>query len=100
MAEVIVGRKIYVLIWLVLMVLTGLTAAVSFVNLGQWSAPVAMAIASTKALLVALFFMHLRYVQSKIVWLWAIAGVFWLTILFFLSMTDYITRGYLRVPGK
>jgi cytochrome c oxidase subunit 4 len=100
MAEAIVGRKIYVLVWLTLMVLTGLTATLSFVDLGQWSAPVAIGIASVKVLLVALFFMHLRYTQSKIVWLWAIAGIFWLTILFFLSMTDYITRGFLRVPGK
>jgi cytochrome c oxidase subunit 4 len=100
MAEVIVGRKIYVLVWLALMVMTGLTAAVSFVDLGQWSAPVAMGIASTKVLLVALFFMHLRYTQSKIVWVWAIAGIFWLIILFCLSMTDYLTRGFLRVPGK
>jgi cytochrome c oxidase subunit 4 len=100
MAEVIVSRKIYVLVWLALIVLTGVTAAVSFVNLGTWSAPVAMGIASVKVLLVALFFMHLRYTQSKIVWVWAIAGIFWLTILFCLSMTDYITRGYLRVPGK
>jgi len=47
-----------------------------------------------------LFFMHLRYEHSKIVWVWALAGVFWLTILFFLCMIDYLTRGLLRVPGK
>ena len=98
--EVIVSRKIYVWIWLSLMVLTALTAAVSFVDLGDWSALVAMTIASFKALLVALFFMHLRYEHSKIVWVWALAGVFWLTILFFLCMIDYLTRGLLRVPGK
>jgi cytochrome c oxidase subunit 4 len=100
MAEVIVPRKTYVWVWLSLMVLTALTAAISFVNLGDWSATVAIAIASTKALLVALFFMHLRYEHSKIVWVWALAGVFWLTILFFLTMTDYLTRGLLHVPGK
>jgi cytochrome c oxidase subunit 4 len=100
MAEVIVSRKIYVWVWLALMALTALTAAISFIDLGQWSFPVAIAIASSKALLVALFFMHLRYEHSKIVWVWALVGVFWLSILFFLSMTDYLTRGLMHVPGK
>jgi cytochrome c oxidase subunit 4 len=99
MPETVVPIRIYVAVWIALMGLTALTAAVSFVDLGQWSGPVAIAIASCKAALVALFFMHLRYERSKIVWAWAIAGLFWLSILFFLSMADYITRGFLRVPG-
>jgi cytochrome c oxidase subunit 4 len=82
------------------MILTVLTATVSTINLGQFSGPVALAIASIKALLVAMFFMHLRYERQKIVWIVAIAGVFWLSILFVLSMSDYVTRGYLSVPGK
>ena len=100
MAEVVVARKTYVIIWVVLMMLTALTAAVSFVDLGDWSNLVAMAIACTKAILVAMFFMHLRYEHSKIVWVWAIAGVFWLSILLVLSMADYTTRGFLNVPGR
>jgi cytochrome c oxidase subunit 4 len=100
MAETIVRKRTYFMVWAILMVLTALTAAVSFVNLGQWNTPVALAIASSKALLVALFFMHLRYEHSKIIWLWALAGVFWLTVLFFLSMTDFGTRQFLNVPGK
>jgi cytochrome c oxidase subunit 4 len=100
MAETIVARKVYILVWLALMALTVVTAAVSFVNLGQWSAPVAMFIASVKASLVALFFMHLRYEHQKIVWAWAVAGLFWLSILFVLSLSDYITRGFLPIPGR
>lgn len=100
MAETIVGRKTYVLIWAALICLTVTTAVVSGIELGQWNAPVAMAIAATKALLVALFFMHLRYERSKIVWVWALAGIFWLLILFILTMSDYITRGLLNVPGR
>jgi cytochrome c oxidase subunit 4 len=100
MAETIVRKRTYFMVWAALMVLTVVTAAVSFVDLGQWSLPVALAIASGKALLVALFFMHLRYEHSKIVWLWALAGLFWLSILFFLSMTDFGTRQFLNVPGK
>jgi cytochrome c oxidase subunit 4 len=100
MAEAVIGRKTYVLIWAVLICLTVVTALVSEIDLGQWNAPVAMAIASTKALLVAMFFMHLRYERSKIVWAWGIAGIFWLSILFVLSMSDYVTRGFLNVPGR
>jgi cytochrome c oxidase subunit 4 len=99
-AEPVVSKKTYLITWGVLMCLTALTAAVSFLNLQQWSAPVALAIAASKALLVALFFMHLRYERQKIVWAWAFAGIFWLSILFVLSMADYITRGFLQVPGK
>jgi cytochrome c oxidase subunit 4 len=100
MAETIVPKRTYVYVWIALMILTAVTAGVSRVNLGDWSAAVAMAIACTKAALVAMFFMHLRYEHSKIVLVWAVAGVFWLGILFFLSMADYLTRNVLNVPGK
>ena len=100
MAEVVVSRKTYILIWAALMLLTGLTAGVSFINLHQWSGPVAMAIAAVKALLVAMYFMHLRYEHSKMVWIVAITSLFWLSIMFVLSMADYTTRGFLSVPGK
>jgi cytochrome c oxidase subunit IV len=100
MSETIVPRKVYLTVWIVLMCLTALTAIVSFVNLHQWSAAVALLIASFKALLVAMFFMHLRYMHQKIIWAVAIAGVFWLSILFVLSMSDYLTRGVIAFPGK
>lgn len=100
MAETIVSKKTYVTIWLTLMVLTAVTATVSYIDLGAWSGVVAVAIASTKALLVALFFMHLRYDHQKIVWMVAIAGFFWLSILLFLTVTDYATRNFLPVPGR
>jgi len=100
MSEAIVSRRKYVIIWAALLVLTALTATVSEIELGGFNAPVAMAIACTKALLVALVFMHLRYERSKIVIVWAIAGLFWLLILFLLSLTDYLTRGYMNIPGR
>ena len=100
MAETIVPKRTYIHVWIALLILTGLTAALSRINLGPWSASVATTIAITKALLVALFFMHLRYERSKIVWVWAAAGIFWLAILFLLTLTDFATRGYLNVPGK
>lgn len=100
MAETIVSKKTYVTVWVALMLLTTLTAGVSRLDLGEWSGFVAIAIASTKALLVALFFMHLRYTHQKMAWILALAGFFWLSILFGLSLTDYVTRNFFGVPGR
>lgn len=100
MTETVVGKKTYVVVWAVLMCLTALTGAVSFINLGAWSTVVALAIACGKASLVIAFFMHLRYEKQRIIWVWATVSAVWLTILFILTMNDYVTRGFLRVPGK
>jgi cytochrome c oxidase subunit 4 len=100
MAEVIVSRRAYLIAWVTLLMLTGLTGGVSYVDLGMWNGPVALAIAAVKALVVSLIFMHLKYEKQKIVWVVAVAGVFWLSIMLLLSMTDYVTRGFLAVPGK
>lgn len=100
MSEIVVSRKTYVLVWAGLIILTATTAAVSYINLGPWSGFIAIFIASLKALLVALFFMHLRYEHQKMAWVVALAGFFWLSILLSLSMTDYATRNFLSVPGR
>jgi cytochrome c oxidase subunit 4 len=100
MAEKVIRKRTYIIIWAVLMCLTGLTGGVSFINLHQWSAPIALAIALIKALLVAAFFMHLLYEKQKIVWVWSAVGIIWLSILIVLTMDDYVTRGILRVPGR
>jgi cytochrome c oxidase subunit 4 len=60
---------------------------------------VALVIAAVKALLVILFFMHVRYESQKMAWVFVIAGFFWLGILLALTMTDYLTRGSLGVLG-
>ena len=99
MAEHVVERKTYFVVWIALMALMALTAGLSRIDLGQWSTVVAMAIAVAKALLVILFFMHVRYEDQKITWIVVIAGFFWLAILLALSMTDYLTRGYLGIAG-
>ena len=100
MAETVVPKRTYIVVWAVLMCLTALTGAVSFINLRQWSTVVAIVIACAKAALVIAFFMHLRYEKQKTIWIWATVSAFWLTILFVLTMNDYVTRGFLRVPGK
>jgi cytochrome c oxidase subunit 4 len=99
MAEHVISRKIYLMVWAALMALMILTAGLSRINLGEWSTVVALVIAAIKALLVILFFMHVRYESQKITWVFVIAGFFWLAILLLLTMTDYMSRGYIGVAG-
>ena len=90
---------LYLGIFAALMVLTALTVWVAFFDLGAWSDVVAMAIAVTKATLVILFFMHVRY-STKLTKLTVISGFVWLVIFFVLLMMDYLTRGVFGVAGK
>ena len=99
MREHIVPRKTYFIVWAALMSLMVLTAFLSTINLGDWSTVVALSIAAAKALLVLLFFMHLRYEDYKITAVVLFAGFFWMSILFVLSLTDYLTRGVSGTPG-
>ena len=92
MAEHVVSRKTYIVVWALLMALMILTAGLSRIDLGEWSTPVALVIAAIKALLVILFFMHVRYESQKMAWVFVVAGFFWLGILLALTMTDYLTR--------
>jgi cytochrome c oxidase subunit IV len=97
MSEHIVGPKVYVSIFLALMVFTGLTVGAAFINLGPMNAVVALTIAVIKAVLVLLFFMHVRY-SSKMVMVLIIAGVFWMGIMFVLTMADYLSRLWTSYP--
>jgi cytochrome c oxidase subunit 4 len=99
MSEHVIPRKTYIWVWVALMVLMVLTAGLSRINMGEWSTVVALVIAAIKALLVVLFFMHVRYEDQKIAWVFLLAGFFWLAILLTLTMTDYMSRGYLGVAG-
>jgi cytochrome c oxidase subunit 4 len=83
---------LYYRVFAALLVLTGLTVAVAFIHLGPLNLVMALAIATSKALLVALFFMHLRS-SRQLVWLCTIAGVFWFLVLLSFTLSDYLTRG-------
>jgi cytochrome c oxidase subunit 4 len=83
----------YILIFSLLMVFTAITVAVAFVNLGPLNFPVAITIAVVKATLVVLFFMHVKY-SSRLTKLMIGSGVFFLLVLFTLTMTDYLSRGW------
>ena len=91
MSEHIVPPKIYVGIFLSLMVLTAATVAAAYVNLGPFNIVIALAIASLKATLVVLFFMHARYSPGR-TQLVIICAVFWLAIMLALTLSDYVTR--------
>jgi cytochrome c oxidase subunit IV len=82
----------YVGIWLTLLAGTALTVFAARIDLGPFNAAVALTIATVKALLVALFFMHIRGASEKLLKLVVISTVFFLFILLALSMADYGTR--------
>ena len=81
----------YVKILLVLLLCTGLTTWVAYIDLGAWSTVVALSIACIKMILVALFFMHVRH-SNKLTKLVVLAALVWLGLLLFLTMTDFVTR--------
>jgi len=89
--EHIVKPGIYMVIITSLLILTGLTVSAAYVNLGRYNIVVALVIATLKATLVVLFFMHAKYTQRR-TQLVIIAGIFWLAILLFMTLSDYISR--------
>jgi cytochrome c oxidase subunit 4 len=91
MSEHIASRKTYVLVWAALMVLTVVTVAIARLNLGPFNDIVALAVAVTKALLVILFFMHVKD-SSRMTRLTVVAGFFWLALLIGITLTDYLSR--------
>jgi cytochrome c oxidase subunit 4 len=97
MSEHIVSKKLYFVIFGALMVLTVLTVWVANIDLGWLNTPVALAIAVTKAVLVVLYFMHVRY-SSRLTWVVVAGGFLWLVIMVGLTMSDYLTRGFLTYP--
>lgn len=94
MPEHVVPIKVYAMVFIALLILTATTCAISFINLGRMNAVVALVIAFSKALLVALFFMHLRY-SRRLMQVVVAGGLFWLGIMIALTMSDFLTRGWL-----
>jgi cytochrome c oxidase subunit 4 len=84
----------YLFIYVLLLLLLALTIGLSFVDFGRdWNNLAALLIAVTKAVLIVLFFMHLRY-GPRLTWVFAAAGFVWLGIMFALTMTDYLSRNH------
>jgi cytochrome c oxidase subunit 4 len=83
--------RVYLAVFLALLAGTALTTWVSTLDLGRLNDTVALSIAGVKAALVILFFMHVRY-QTRLVWVFSIAGFVWLVLFFILILADYETR--------
>lgn len=84
----------YVMVFLALVGLTAATVGLAYLDLGPWHATVGLTIAGIKALLIALYFMHVRH-ATGLVRVFAVVGLFWLGILMALTITDYATRAWL-----
>lgn len=95
MSEHIVSPKVYLGVFSALMICTFLTVVAAKADLNQYfsglNVIVALTIASLKASLVVLYFMHLRY-SPKRTQLVIAASVFWLAIMLFMTMSDYLSR--------
>jgi cytochrome c oxidase subunit 4 len=91
--EHVIPRRTYFTIYLVLIVCTYLTWQVAYFDLGVLNTIAALGIAVFKAVLVVLFFMHVRY-STRLTWVVVIGSVFWLGILLVLTFSDYLTRGW------
>ena len=97
MSEHIVSKNTYFVIFGVLIVGTVLTVLAAWTDLDHFftgaNTVVALTIAVVKATLVVLYFMHVRY-STRLIWVVVVAGFFWLGILFVLTMSDYLSRGW------
>jgi cytochrome c oxidase subunit 4 len=97
-ADVLTVRTCFA-VFFVLIALTAVTVGAAFIDLKLLSTPVALGIAAVKALLVMMYFMELRH-SAKLTWVIMGNGIFWLTVMIMLTMSDMISRGWLGFPGK
>jgi cytochrome c oxidase subunit 4 len=97
----VVPVPVYLAVFAALLVLTGLTVAVAMWDLGAYNAlhtPLAMAIAAAKALLVVLYFMHVRH-SERLTWIFIASAVLFLFFLISLTLSDYLTRDRDAAPS-
>jgi cytochrome c oxidase subunit IV len=97
MSEHIVPVKSYMSVFVALLVLTALTTSIAFIDLGKYNTVVALVIAVCKMLLVALFFMHLRY-STGLTRILVLGALLWLGIMVTLTLSDELTRSWIPQP--
>jgi len=93
-ADHVAPKSLYYAVFAALIVGTLLTYAAARVDMGPLNNVVMLTIALAKALLVILFFMHVRW-GTRLTWLVVASGFFWLLIMFSITMTDFLTRGWI-----
>ena len=97
MSENTVSTKTYVRVWVSLLILLGVTVGAAYVHLGWFNIAAAVTVAVLKAVIIILYFMHVRH-SPKVVWIFVGAGFFWLGIIFVGTLTEYFTRAYMPMP--
>jgi cytochrome c oxidase subunit IV len=96
----VIPLKTYYTIFAILMALLVATVVGAFLPLPEGlHLPVALLIAAAKAVLIILYFMHVRY-SNRLTWVFSSAAFFWLMILLVFSLSDYATRNWLDIYGK
>jgi cytochrome c oxidase subunit 4 len=99
MSQHIVPKSTYYTVFAALLVLLALTLGAYYINLGPLNLTVALLIAATKAVLILLFFMHVKY-SSKMVMLFSGVAFIFLFIMLAMTASDYFTRGWIPVTGR
>jgi cytochrome c oxidase subunit 4 len=94
MSAHILPKRVYYTIFAILLFCTYLTVQIAFLDLGAMNTVAALAIATFKAAIVILFFMHVKY-STRLTWAVVLGSVFWLAILLTLTFSDYLTRAWL-----
>lgn len=98
-ADHVVPVKVYLGVFTALLVLTYVTVAAARLDLGSLNVVVALLIAGFKASLVVYYFMHLKF-SPRLTWLWVIGSFLWLAFLIGITVSDYMSRGWLGVMGS
>ena len=98
-SHIITPTRTYLAVFIGLIVLTLLTYLVATRDFGALNTPIALSIAVLKASLVVIYFMGVRY-NTPLTKVVVVAGFFWLLIMFGITMGDYVSRGWLGVPGR
>ncbi len=99
MSQHVVSVRTNFVVFAALMALLVLTVAIAYIDLGPLGLPVAMLIATVKAVLIVLYFMHVRW-SSALTMVFAGAAFFWLAIMILMTLNDYYSRGWLSIYGK
>jgi cytochrome c oxidase subunit IV len=99
MSEHVATVRSYVAVFVALLVLLFATVGAAYVPLGPLHFPVAMVIATAKAVLIVLIFMHALH-SHRLTLVICAASLLWLVIMLALTLSDYLSRGWLDIPGK
>ena len=91
-------KSMYYTVFMALMVLTFITWAITYVDLGEFNLILALAVAITKAMLVIVYFMHLKW-SPKLIKVTIGSSIFFLMIMFTMTLSDYLSRGGMGLPA-